>query len=220
VGRHYSWAHRHAVFAYQFHYSRRSAAEVTKVKTTPAKHTEEQKELFKSLRPVSYEALYDKGSTVTAPEGLEVFKKAQRHPKDLRKMFGPESAQNVRKSLNSHGAVDGPEAFGPKSHEMQDPPSRGDANASELGRKKKKIPANGHHGATPAVSYGVGKPRVKPPADASTHAPPHSSYLHEPPNQPTQTKSAGGGDELRKRETAAQAIKQAQRRAYSSPDDI
>ena len=120
--------------------------------------------------------------------------------------------------LNSHGAAEGNEAFGPKSHEMQDPPTR-EHLAQQ--RKKKKVPANGHHGATPAVSYGVGKPRVTPPADAATHAPPHSSYFHEPPHQPTMpTKTAGGSDDLRKQEAADNAIKQAQRRPFASPDDI
>lgn len=170
--------------------------------------------------------LYKGESTAQKP----VPKPAQKVLVKNHRILGPiwrELMSDLNK-LNSHGAEeDEGRAFGPASHPQVQaaPPSNSEMSQRELSRKKKVIPDSGHHGATPAgkETYAIGKPHTTTPTVPAT-APPHSSYFTQPSHQPTMqtepAKMAGGDDELRKRKAAADLIKQAQRRPFSSPDDI
>jgi hypothetical protein len=191
-----------------------SAAKVTNVRLSEVKPSDHEVDVFKALH---------RAPGALTSHGVVLGKRAQL-PKHMVKVsehrvLGPvyHDLMSTFRKLNGHGAARDKEAFGVGSHPQTnaDPPSRHDVNSRELGRKKKVTPANGHHGATPAVSYGVGTPRTTAVTDPK-RAPPHASYFHEPQHQPTMPTTAAHG----KADGASDLIKQAFSRPYGSPEEI
>lgn len=182
------------------------------MKTSLAKISPSELETFKSL--------------VSRPDGrltggglLKVIGKPKKLPrKKVRAADHPQFGPIVRDvaGLNEHGATG--DAF--SDHEHSDPPARSEINDRELGRKKPRVPNNGHHGATPAdqppVSWGIGQPQ-RPETTTVTQpqrAPGHSSYFRHPPQQPQSSNagsvklSMGTGDDLRKQAATFRRIRQ------------
>ena len=111
----------------------------------------------------------------------------------------------AKMDVNPHGGMSGRGAF--DNLDMTDAPSPVAAAARETQRKKTTYPITPHHGGTPAdqppVAWGIGQPQ-RPQTTTITQpsrAPGHSTYFHQPPQQPQSAnsgKATGGGDDLRK----------------------